>query len=62
MSEDKSMTVDDVLEIIKARKLEYHFMITKSPPFGEMSPQEQEEQISIRGGEIAMNWLLEKIE
>jgi hypothetical protein len=58
---DKPMTVADVIELLKARKLEYYHMMTKSPPLDEMSPREQEEQMSIRGGEIAINWILEKI-
>lgn len=57
----KPMTVGDVKELLIARKLEYYHMIAKAPPFSEMSPREQEEQISIRGGEIAINWLLKKI-
>lgn len=60
-SEHKPMTVGDVVEILKARKLQYYQMLMKFPPFAELSPREQEEQISIRGGEIAINWLLEKI-
>jgi hypothetical protein len=58
---DKPKTVEDVIEILKARKLEYYHMQMNSPLWGDMSPQEQGEQIFIRGGEIAINWLLEKI-
>lgn len=61
MGEEKAKTVEDVIEILKARKLEYYHMLMKFPFSAEMSPQQQEEQMSIRGGEIAINWLLEKI-
>ncbi len=61
MSEDKPKTVEDVIEILKARKLEYYHMLMKFPLSADMSPQQQYEEISVRGGEIAINWLLEKI-
>lgn len=61
--EDKPKTVEDVIEILKARKLEYHHMLMKKfPLYSDMSPQELQHQMSIRGGEIAVNWLLERIE
>jgi hypothetical protein len=61
MSEDKPMTVEGVVELLEARKLEYYHMLMKFPLWSEMTPQEKEEQTSIRGGEIAINWVLEKI-
>lgn len=58
---DKPMTVEDVLEILKARKLEYYHRLMAFPPCSDMSASEHEEQTSVRGGEIAINWLLERI-
>lgn len=55
------MTVEGVVELLEARKLEYYHMLMKFPLWSEMAPQEKEEQTSIRGGEIAINWVLEKI-
>jgi len=62
MAEEKPKTVEDVIEILKARKLEYYHMLMKFPLYTDMSPQEQEYEMSIRGGEIAVNWMLERIE
>jgi predicted transcriptional regulator len=61
MSEDKPKTVEDVIEILKARKLEYHHMLMKFSLYNDMTRQEQEYEMSIRGGEIAVNWMLERI-
>ncbi len=61
MSEEKPKTVNEVIEILKARRLEYYHMLMEFPLISEMSPQEHEQQMSVRGGEIAINWVLERI-